>query len=883
MNWVTSGTNLALVSLFVAVLWSGSLVQCSTVNRPQTIKLEDGWQIQSTEQAAQNGAEISNPTFKPETWYDAQVPTTVLNALVEAGQYENIYYSNNLEQIPTEQFQKSWWFRKTFNIEEIQLDQFADLKMEGINYSANIWLNGQLLASSDSIAGAFRRFDLKITEYLKSGINCLAVEVIPPKPGEFTIGFVDWNPRPPDANMGIFRPVSIHFTNALQIQNPYVISDINFEDPLIADLSVSFLLRNQKSVPVKGKIKGQIGDIIFEKQVLLKSAEIQNIILNSDEFPQLRIQNPKLWWPHNYGEPNLYDIHLECIIDEHLSDQADFKFGIRKAEDYINDNGYRGFKINGEPILIKGGGWVDDLLLANTAENIENQIKYVKHMNLNTIRLEGFWGKDETLYDLCDRYGILLMAGWSCQWEWDEYLGKECDQFGGVKSADDIKLVSDYWRDQVIWLRNHPSIFVWMAASDMLPRPALEKRYLEILEQYDPTRPCVMAAGDAESELTGPTRIKMRGPYAFTAPVYWYADTSNGGAFGFNSETGPGAQVPPLASIKKMIPENKLWPINELWDYHCGRNEFNTLEKYNTGLSRRYGPASGLEEYLKKAQLMNYELMRPMFEAFVAHKPNSTGIIQWMLNSAWPEMYWQLYDSYLMPNGAFYGAKKACQPLHLLYRYAFDDIWAINETLQTYPAMEAQIRVFNIQSETIFEDRIKFNLPPNSSQKIMDIPDNLDITSVYFIDLRLVDSKSGKEIDQNFYWLSTQKDVPDFEKTEWFYTPTKQYADFSELTQMPEVTLAVNYLIRQNDDEQSMEVTLRNTADTIAFFIELQVVSEKNSEVVLPVFWEDNYISLLPGESRHLQAHFSAKDLKDDRAKLVVTGWNVSDCKINKE
>ncbi|MCK4446099.1 MAG: glycoside hydrolase family 2, partial [Candidatus Marinimicrobia bacterium] len=823
MNWATSEKYLASVFYLAASLWICSLVQCSTLNRPQAIKLEDGWQIQSVEQAAQNGTEISNPTFKPETWYDAQVPTTVLNALIENDLYENPYYSDNLERIPKAHFQKAWWFRKTFTIEKGLLDQFANLKFDGINYQANVWLNGQQIALSDSIIGAFRRFELDVTGYLNQGLNCLAFEVFPPKPGDFTIGFVDWNPQPPDANMGIFRPVSIHFTNVLQIENPYVISDINFGDTLLADLSVSFLLRNQKPVPVKGKIEGQIGDIAFEKQVSLNSGEVQNITLNSDEFPQLRIQNPKLWWPHNFGKPNLYDIRLACIVDGQLSDQADFKFGIRKVEDYVNDNGYRGFKINGEQILIKGGGWVDDLLLANTAENLENQIKYVKHMNLNAIRLEGFWGKDETLYDLCDRYGILIMAGWSCQWEWDSYLGKACDDFGGVKTPEDIELVTNYWRDQVVWLRNHPSIFVWMAGSDMLPRPALEKQYLKILEKFDPTRPCIMAAGDAESELTGPTRIKMRGPYAFTAPVYWYADTSNGGAFGFNSETGPGAQVPPLASIKKMIPEDKLWPINELWNYHCGRNEFNTLEKYNTGLSMRFGQASGLEEYLKKAQLMNYELMRPMFEAFVAHKPNSTGVIQWMLNSAWPEMYWQLYDSYLMPNGAFYGAKKACQPLHLLYRYAFDDIRAINETLQTYPAVEAQIRVFNLQSEKIFEERIEFNLPPNSSQKIMDIPDNLDITSVYFVDLRLLDSKSGKEIDQNFYWLSTQKDIHDFEKTEWFYTPIKQYADFSELTQMPEVTLAVNYLIRQNGDEQSMEVTLRNTADTIAFFIELQV------------------------------------------------------------
>ncbi|UCH64083.1 MAG: beta galactosidase jelly roll domain-containing protein [Fidelibacterota bacterium] len=827
------------------------------------------------EQIPQDGTEISNPDFEADDWYATIVPTTVLDAQVKNGLYENIYYSDNLERIATEQYKKSWWFRKTFKIENRQSSQIANLKFDGINYRANVWLNGQQIASSDSMFGAFRRFELNVTGKLKPGQNCLAVEVFPPQPGDFTIGFVDWNPRPPDANMGIFRTVSIHFSDALQIQNPYVISDINFGEPVTADLNISLLLRNHKPEKVVGKLKGQIGEIAFEKQVSLNPGAVETVTLNPNEFPQLRIENPELWWPHNFGEPHLYDIHLECVVDGQISDQVDFKFGIRKVEDYVNDIGHRGFKVNGEPILIKGGGWVEDLLLANTAENLEAQIKYIKHMNLNAIRLEGFWGKDETLYDLCDRYGILIMAGWSCQWEWEGYLGKACDEFGGVKTAEDIKLVADYWRDQIVWLRNHPSIFVWMAGSDMIPRPALEREYLEILKKYDPVRPCVMAASERESEITGPTRMKMRGPYAFTVPVYWYADTKRGGAFGFNTETGPGAQVPPLASVKKMIPEDRLWPINELWDFHCGRNEFNTLERYSTGLNERYGHASGVEDYVRKAQLMNYELMRPMFEAFVAHKPNSTGLIQWMVNSAWPEMYWQLYDSYLMPNGAFYGAKKACQPLHLLYRYSFEDIWAANETLREYPAMAAQISVFNMHSEKLFEHRMEFDLPANSSQKIMDLPDDLEVTSVYFVDLRLVDLTDGEEVGQNFYWLSAQEDVPDYENSRWFYTPTKQYADFKDLADLPGATLAVDYRDRIESGEQFVEVSISNPDNHIAFCIELQIVGEESGEVVLPVFWEDNYISLLPGESRQLQAHFSARDLKDDRPKLAVTGWNV--------
>jgi exo-1,4-beta-D-glucosaminidase len=872
---VTAYNTLVPVLFLIAGLTICLLVKCSGVHPSNTFTLRDGWQIQSAEQVTHSGAIISKQDFEVESWYAAKVPTTVLNAQVENELYNNIYYSDNLERIPTEQYQKSWWYRKTFRINDKQSVQFANLNFDGINYRADVWLNGKQIASSDSLFGAFNRFELNITGKLKPGQNCLAVEVYPPQPGDFTVGFVDWNPLPPDANMGLFRPVSIHFSNALQIQNPYVISDIHFGEFVTADLNISLQLRNHKSDQVVGKLKGQIGQIIFEKQVSLNPGAVETITLNSDEFPQLRIENPKLWWPHNFGEPHLYDIRLECIVDNQISDQINFKFGIRKVEDYINNIGHRGFKVNNEPILIKGGGWVEDLLLANSVENLEAQIKYVKHMNLNTIRLEGFWGKDETLYDLCDRYGILIMVGWSCQWEWEGYLGKTCDEFGGVKTTQDIKLVADYWRDQILWLRNHPSIFVWMAGSDMIPRPALENEYLEILKKYDPTRPCVMAAIERDSEITGPTLMKMRGPYAFTVPVYWYADTNNGGAFGFNSETGPGAQVPPLSSIRKMIPEDQLWPINKLWEYHCARNEFNTLEKYSAGLNNRYGLASGLVDYVNKSQLMNYELMRPMFESFVAHKPNSTGIIQWMLNSAWPAMYWQLYDSYLMPNGAFYGAKKACQPLHLLYRYSFNDIWASNETLKEYPALTAHIRIFNLQSEMIFEDRKEFGLESNSSKKIMDIPDELDITTVYFLDLRLEDSGSGEEVEQNFYWLSTKKDIPDFPKTEWFYTPIKQYADFRDLMQIPVTTLTSDYRISNGDGEQVMEVLITNSGTNIAFFIELQLIGEKSREVVLPVFWEDNYISLQPGESRTLKVRYSTANLQKDHAALVVSGWNV--------
>ncbi|MCK5209598.1 MAG: glycoside hydrolase family 2, partial [Cyclobacteriaceae bacterium] len=382
------------------------------------------------------------------------------------------------------------------------------------------------------------------------------------------------------------------------------------------------------------------------------------------------------------------DLDLQFKTKGNTPDTAHTRFGIREVEDYWLNKIHRGYKVNGQEVMIKGGGWTDDLFLMDTDESLEAQVKYVKHMNLNCIRLEGFWGKDHKLYDLCDEHGILLMVGWSCHWEHEQYLGKPVHiKYGGVVEPDDIDLIAKSWEDQVLWLRNHPSIFVWAVASDFIPHPDLERKYVETFNRYDTTRPylnstggvgsdqAIITSAEIVSEISGSSGVKMLGPYAYTPPVYWFTDKNLGGAYGFNTETCPGANVPPIESIKKMIPEKNLWPIDEVWDFHCGKNDFSTIDRFREAIIKRYGPADNVEEFCLKSQMLNYELMRPMFEAFQAYKGKATGIIQWMLNSAWPEMYWQLYDSYLMPNGAFYATKKACEPLHLLYNYGDNSIY----------------------------------------------------------------------------------------------------------------------------------------------------------------------------------------------------------------
>jgi exo-1,4-beta-D-glucosaminidase len=844
--------------------------------------LSTGWTIRSSSEISQPKELISRPGFNTSHWYSTSVPSTVLASLVENGVYKNPYFGMNLSKIPKEQFAESWWYRTQFHLSTGYASGIVLLEFDGINYSSDIWLNGNRIAASTEIQGAFRRFQFNISEFISEGTNALALEVFPPKPGDFSTGFVDWNPPPPDRNMGIFRSVRLRCCQDISIEQPFVQTRLNLETLQEATLTVTAKLANHSRQTISGILEGEIGSLRFSKATDIESQGRKTV-----EFTELKIKNPRIWWPYQLGRPNLHDLNLKFTAESEVCDLSHLKFGIREIRDYTNEDGHRGFKVNGKKILIKGAGWTDDLLLADTSLNIDAQLKYVRHMNLNCIRLEGIWGKDHTLYDLCDRYGILMMVGWSCHWEHEQYLGKPVDdRYGGVTSPEEIELIAQSWQDQVLWLRNHPSIFVWAVASDKVPKPKLERRYIETFQKYDPTRPYLVSTGGMGSEqhiighepvvsnISGNSGVKMLGPYAYTPPVYWYTNKTLGGAYGFNTETSPGAVVPTLESIKKTIPEEHLWPIDDFWEFHCGLNEFRTLDRYRQALNRRYGEPACIEDFAFKAQVMNYELMRPMFEAFRANKGITTGIIQWMLNAAWPKMYWQLYDKYLMPTGAFYASRKACEPLHLLYNYGDRGIYIVNDHISAYRNLIASIHVMDINSTGVFNKTFEIDAESQSSAKIFELPILNNISSTYFLDLRLKNEK-GVEISNNFYWLSTRLDVLDYDsKVEpWrYYTPSKEYADLTALNSLTPAKVHSKYHAEITGEQRKITATLHNTSDTIAFFIELKITDKNTGQSILPVFWDDNYVSLLPGETRILEATFP---VTKGQAILTIDGWNL--------
>ncbi|MBC8469514.1 MAG: glycoside hydrolase family 2 [Planctomycetes bacterium] len=842
------------------------------------------WKIQSGDQLSACGDNISTAGFESDTWYEAWVPSTVLASLVDQGQYKDLYFGKNLNDVPRERFEQPWWYRNEFVVKGDDARAVTLLEFDGINYAANIWLNGRQVADTKQVYGAFRQFWFNVSEFVKKGDNVLAVEVVPPGPGDFSTGFVDWNPPAPDRNMGIFRPVKLHHCKNISVDNPFIRTDLDTDKLDSADLTVSAELTNHSSQSVTGVLVGSIEAINFETSVTLSAGEQKTITFTPEHYKELVINQPRLWWPSEIGEPNLYNLRLEFVLDGEICDECQTAFGIRRVEDYFNEQGHRGYKVNGRKVLIKAAGWSDDMLLSDTPEKLEAQIRYVKHMNLNCIRLEGIWGKDHTLYDLCDRYGILMMVGWSCHWEHEQYLGKPVDErFGGIASPEDIDLMAKSWNDQVIWLRNHPSILVWAIGSDKIPHPLLECRYIATFEKYDPGRPYLASTGGVGSEqaiigsdvivsdISGPTGVKMLGPYAYTPPLYWYEDKNRGGAYGFNTETGPGAQVPVLESLKKMIPAGHLWPIDEYWDFHCGLNEFSNLDRFCEALEKRYGPADNIEQFAYKAQIMNYELVRPMFEAFRVNEGIATGVVQWMLNAAWPKMYWQLYDWYMNPNGAFYGTKKACEPLQLIYNYSSRSVFLVNSARSSSENLTAEIRIFDLHSNKIFHKKQTLCTGPQSSKEIFTLPDFPGITATYFLDMRIIE-KDGTQIASNFYWLSTKSDVLDYQAKvdPWeYYTPSKQYADFTLLNSLSPTTLTMRREIQTDNNRLTIE--LENVGENIAFAVKLDIIDDKTGEAVVPVFWQDNYIALLPDERRTIHAEFNKNA---SNIKLDVQGWN---------
>jgi exo-1,4-beta-D-glucosaminidase len=736
-------------------------------------------------------------------------------------------------------------------------------------------MNGRKIADAKDVVGTYRSYEFNVSKFLQSGKpNALAVEIFAPGKDDLGITWVDWNPTPPDKDMGIWKEVFLTSSAAVTLRNAFVASKLDAEYKTAA-LTVSADVRNASEQAVKGVLRVDFNGSYLEQPVELAAGETKPVKFAPDKFAALQVVHPKLWWPYQMGEPYLYKAKLSFEIDKKISDSASVAFGIREVKSELTAKKHLLFTINGRKVLIRGAAWAPDMLFRWSSTKLDTDLAYVRDMGMNTIRLEGRLDRDE-LFEKTDRLGILVMPGWTCcdAWElWDNWKG------------DQKQVAAASLTDQITRLRNHPSVFVWLNGSDNPPPADVEKMYLDIEKKLEWPNPIVSSAGDTKTTVTGDSGVKMTGPYEYVPPVYWLADTEAGGAYGYNTETSPGPAIPTRQSLEKFIPKEHLWPIDEVWNFHAGKERFTTINVFTDGLNRRYGTATSLDDYLRKAQAVTYDGQRAMFEAYGRNKYRSTGVIQWMLNNGWPSLIWHLYDYYMVPAGGYFGTKKACESVHVQYSYDDNSVAVVNSTYETLKDMKVSARIYNLDASEKGSKEATLTFGPDSSSKAFELPKIADLSKTYFLRLQLRDS-AGKLVSDNFYWLSTKPDTLDWKnKQDTVYTPQKEFGDLSGLNSLPQVKLVTSAsttaTIKTEPGHRLIHITLKNPSKSVAFMVYLRMTKGKNGDDLVPVFWGDNYFSLLPGETRELDASYSTAALGGNEAVLEVDGFNVAPAMVS--
>jgi len=868
-----------LKALALFALISLSLSAAAETHTP----LHDDWQLQSACKTTAEGAAISAPGFATDGWLKTSVPSTVLAAQVKAGILSDPYFGDNLRKLPgttypigqnfsnlpmspDSPYACSWWYRNLFEAPALATkDNRLWLHFGGINYRGELWVNGKKIADSTQIAGAYRTYDFDVTDAITPGKpNVIAVKTTAPTEKDLGINWVDWNPCPPDKDMGLWGAVDLIESGPVTVRSP--LATTHFPDGSLtrADLTIYAELHNTSPNPIKGVVFGTVAGIKFEKPVELAAHEDQSVAFRPEQFPALRIQNPKLWWPRQMGDPHLEHLTVSFATQGRTVDERSVSFGIREVTSELTSNGSRLFRINGKPILIRGAGWSQDMLLRTDENRLRSQFDLVQDMNLNTIRLEGKL-ETEDFFRLADERGILVMLGWCCCDHWEHWKDW---------TPQDLTIATASLRSQMLRLRHHASLLVWLNGSDNPPIPPVEKAYLQVESETHWPNPILSSATGAVTTVTGESGVKMTGPYDYVAPSYWYYGTHYGGAIGYNTETSPGPAISSLASRKLFLSDPEAWPPTSDWSLHYGGGEFKDLKVFDAAMEAVYTKPQSAADYERLANTMEYDSERAMYEAYSKNKYTSTGVIQWMLNNAWPSMIWHLYDYYLDAGGGYFGAKKACEPLHIQYAYDDRAIDVVNSTYSEAEGLRAEVHVYGLALNELYKDSAVVTAHSDSSQRILTLPVGLysGPERILFVDLTLADA-SGHTVSHNFYWIPTTLTTFDWEATDYTHTPAARHEDLTALAHLPAAQVDAHAEIATSAHGREISLHLVNKSNTLAFQLRAAVRTSSGG-LIAPVLWSDNWIELKPGESTTLTAQLPAGHSTTPTVQL--DGWNVA-------
>jgi Exo-beta-D-glucosaminidase Ig-fold domain/Glycosyl hydrolases family 2/Glycosyl hydrolases family 2, sugar binding domain len=856
-----------LVGLSVAILEAQVSVRAEETalsGGDSAISLSGGnWKLQDATLVDATPEKISQADFDDNHWMPAVVPGTVLTSYLAAGAIPNPWYGDQMSGISDPFFSTNdFWYRCHFTIPADDAGKRIWLNFDGINWKADIFLNGKAIGNID---GAFIRGCFDITSTATPGTaNTLAVlihHVAHPEPGPKKVihkklgsrttngdllgydspTFVasagwNWLPIIPGREIGIWNDVRVETTGNVKLVDPWVITDLPLPKTDHADLTVKTELRNYTGQPEHGELIGQIGNLTFRQKETLEPEQTTSVILDKFNCPQLSIPNPRLWWPNGYGNQPLYTLKLRFESDGKISDSKSVQFGIRQLSYVITNaidstNPMLTLYVNGRRILIRGGNWgMDDGMLTCDASGYDLRVRLHHDANLNMIRnWVGMTAKD-AFYDACDRYGILI---------WDDFwLANPVD---GPDPTDHKMFIANM-RDKILRVRSHPSLALYCGRNEGIPPKELDVAMRSATSELDGTR--FYIPHSAAGAVTG------YGPYDDHNPEWYFKNRGKA----LHSELGIVA-VPSVESMRAMMPATNLWPINDLWavhDYQSPRSE-----SYTKRIIQRYGAPTGIDDYCRKAQMVNMETAKAMFECLRANR--GSGELIWMTQSAWPALICQLYDYYFEPTAAYFGAKEGAKPLHIFWDSNADIIKAANDTLNNETDLIAEARAYDLDGKEMWHKSTPLDLPSASVKSCFAIQRPADPAAVFFIKLNL---RRGKKIlDDNEYWSSSKN------------------GSCTNLDQLPRVTLRVTVSkSKGNGDTRTRRLTVHisNPTPHVALMIRLKLTRAESGERVLPIFYGDNYFSLFPGESRTVSIQFAAADLAGEPPKLVVEGWNIT-------
>ncbi|MBV1949242.1 sugar-binding domain-containing protein [Streptomyces sp. BV129] len=836
--------------------------------------------LQSTAKVREPAAAVSSPGYPARGWHHAGPRSTVLAALLAEGRYPDPFRSTNLSKIPKADFQVPWWYRSDFTVDDTS--RRTRLDFSGVVPAAEVYVNGHRVATDAQVSGAYTRHELDITPLVRAGRNTVAFRVRPNDPDRhLSMGWLDWLQPPPDQNMGLVRDVLVRRGGPVTLGDARVVTELAVPSLAGADLTVRARVRNDSARPVTALVSGSVAGTTLTRRVALAAHESRTVAFSPADVPGLHLTSPRVWWPAGMGGQPLYDLRLTASVAGTVSDTAHQTFGIRDVRAPLDKDGARRYRINGRPLQIRGGGWSPDQFLRWDRRYVEDRLRYVLDLGLNTVRLEGHIEPDE-FFDLADRLGVLTLPGWECCDKWEGPFNE--DGHGEKWDAADRTVAKASMAAEAARLRGHPSVISFLIGSDAAPDARTEKDYLDALAAADWPNPVIPAASDDSSPKLGSSGMKMSGPYDWVPPAYWYAKRE-GGATGFNSETSAGPSIPTLDTLRRMLTPaelDTLWKEPAAKQYHRSPSAvFSTLKLYDDALTGRYGAPTGLADYVRKAQLAQYENVRAEFEAYRrnahdADKP-ATGIVHWMLNSGWTSLHWQLMDRHLDQNGSYFGAKKAGEPLHVQYSYDDRSVVVVNDRHAPATGLTARATLSDPDGTPRYERTLAGMRVPGDGAHgtAFTLPRQVGGTSGTHL-LRLVlTGPDGREVSRNVYWLSTRPDTLDWANSDWYHTPTTGYGDLKGLASMARVPVSVAAATSASGALSTTTVTLRRSGGgrTPSLLTDVHLVDGRGRPV-LPVRWSDNQVGLWPGESVTLTATYRTADLHGSAPRVRISGWN---------